>query len=178
MCVFHKMFESSLKKKHWDYVCSILGNPGLQRGGRREGKWDQEKRGKGWGGELFPFLPLLPPFPHFIAPSSIPVYLPVFCNGITKLKSESLLTYVTSKCSYRCKVHVQEKIIHLSFAKACIPSLLTYRLISSSSIGSECCLEFVICFQPMVWTTRCDIHRVSRQIHDKWIRFTCCSCTL
>lgn len=28
----------------------ILGNPGLQWGGGREGKWEQEKREKGGGG--------------------------------------------------------------------------------------------------------------------------------
>ena len=27
----------------------ILRNPGLQRGGEREGKWEREKRGKGGG---------------------------------------------------------------------------------------------------------------------------------
>ena len=33
---------------------------------------------------------------------------------------------------------VQTKMKHLSFVEACIPSHVTYRLIFSNSIGSEC----------------------------------------
>lgn len=77
-----------------------------------------------------------------------------------------------------------DKTQMLIFAKRAFPSFPRDRwrncwLISSNSIGSECCLKFVIIIsQPMVrvtimhdWVTTFIV------VHDKLLRFTCPSCT-
>ena len=71
-----------------------------------------------------------------------------------------------------------------SFAKRALSSFprdrwRNCRLNSSNSFGTECCCSFLATNGKGYDNSRLsdDIHRGSRQIHDKWLRFTCTSCT-
>ena len=80
-----------------------------------------------------------------------------FMTNLRKWKKAHSLTWLSNVHSETQKA-TETKRKCRSFAKRAFPSFprdrwRNCRLISSNSIGYECCLEFVIFSQPMVWVT-------------------------